>query len=436
MTPVRAQILLWESLVPDPGATEPDDGWFNAQHVILVQDSSVVITGARKAGLGVGLSRVSIEGDVLWNQSIEDIDSIINPGIGDERSIYIAPILIRFDSEFQKIEFLGHQLITFSSTYGPVYRLTMSLEGDRIDTVAGVRDRVVSASLTDRWVQLRSGRYMRAAYFPYDFDSNAYSLYVDEVLSNLTYHRDSGTLRKYFYPGEQWANPQLHLPRDIVEADNGDILFWGSGGTVERTPYNIYRPFFLRLSSDGAKLSESNPALLYDGVGLAQKLSLTRDGGSVGTYVAPVAYTEDGNSAQNDAVVIRMDTAGRRIWETPFGREGRGFLLYRTRELPDGTFITCGFSYDFDAENPGHTVEESTQHFMARISSEGEVLWTHEWGDSGVDNSLRDLVVLPDGDVIVVGLQGSEMYVARVETATLSVEEWGVPDRLDLSDGR
>lgn len=432
-TPVFGQALRWESLVADPRPEGGEEGWFKGRHIAPVDGESFVLTGERQGGYGSGVARMTAEGELVWSKAIIDIDSVINPGIGEAEEVYIRPEFSFYQPEDQTLTFFGHQRITLGALYGPLYLLKMNLDGDPIDTIAGTRDRIAFGELTSRWLHTSDNRFVVTSDYPYESDSNAYALYYTLYPPSLRFEPDSGAIRGFFRPGEQSFFPQIHYPTKLVEAENGDVIVWGSGGTVNGVPYNVYKPFFLRISPDGEEVVSTNPIEDTSTSKFSRSIAATRDGGFIGTYWIGAEYSDEDKIIRADGGIIRMDSSGKGVWETTIGEDYRDYELSSVVELPDGNLVVCGYVNNRNPEDPIRIIPQSSQFFLACLLRDGGIKWRYEWGENGVDNGLYDMIALPDGDVVVVGLQNNKMYVARVRTVTLSVDEIAVPLRIDLS---
>jgi len=100
------------------------------------------------------------------------------------------------------------------------------------------------------------------------------------------------------------------------------------------------------------------------------------------------------------AHAIRFDTEGDTLWSTMIGdssfSEGETYCI---EEHPDGGFVATGF---LTHENPA-----SMDLFLARLSSDGEMLWRRDRMDS-VNSRGFSVCVMPDGGFLVMGTRDGE----------------------------
>ena len=165
----------------------------------------------------------------------------------------------------------------------------------------------------------------------------------------------------------------------------------------------------------------------------------TADGG----WVFVGAHTHD--SCDLGMLVRRLDSAGNLLWDARVGSEN--FLLdlpgYDVQELPDGTILVCGRAWPnpmlmkFDASGallwkksfgvgkclrpqmavdaalgrvylvaggswPGSGVIWDDDFTVLAADFDGNAIWQRRYGGAGADIA-NDLVVTPDGGVLVVG---------------------------------
>ncbi len=424
------QVLRWEKLVADPDPREMSSPWYRGVHILLMKGDEIVLTGQTRGNFGSAVTRMNLNGEELWTYSITDLESAINPiFFPDSSEIYLWG-LFSYSLNGVNSVFFGHQLFV-PDTYGPLYLLELSADGRPVDTVAGTRDSVTTAALVQRWVRASTGVFVYTEYRQFSFDDNYNSMSIAFADSAARSTKDLQKLRRYYTPGQRYWEVQAHIPLDFLETANGDFVTWGAAGTVERSPYNLYRPFFHRVNSAGEELYATNPATQFEGLGTPRDLSTTEDGGFLGVYSWNTLLHANNRLLHTESVVIRLDARGERVWEWVAVDSNRNIVLEKVAELPDGDVVAAGWISDFDMEKGTGFVAGSQQLFAVRLSSEGRVVWQHEWGEKNVSEGIYGMLVLADGDVIVNGLGDGGMYVARLGMGISSVEGGRLPSQVN-----
>lgn len=148
-----------------------------------------------------------------------------------------------------------------------------------------------------------------------------------------------------------------------------------------------------------------------------EAIAETPDGGFV---IFGVTYSSSGlatvgahqlnNNGLTDCFIARFDENRERLWATYFGGPNHETPNKSIGVLPDGSLIVSGITASttniasedaYQQTNPGYT------GFIARFSPIGELMWSTYYGLGASEELLVagvwDLVMLPDGDIIVVG---------------------------------
>jgi len=112
------------------------------------------------------------------------------------------------------------------------------------------------------------------------------------------------------------------------------------------------------------------------------------------------------NHGGGDLFVAKLDSAGQLQWLHCYGGSGRedGFAI---RSSPDGNFVVAGTTGSSDGQITTGTIG---QIWVIKIDPEGNLLWNRRMGGSngpGLGQEVRDLVVDPDGTILVVGSVGA-----------------------------
>ena len=145
----------------------------------------------------------------------------------------------------------------------------------------------------------------------------------------------------------------------------------------------------LKLSSTGSKVWAKTFGDSYADQWNA--IQQTSDGGFISVGLTLSA------GAGGDAMVLRLDSSGNKVWAKSFG--GAGYdLLYSVLPTDDGGFIVVGSTTSFGAGN--------YDVLMAKLDSSGNKIWAKSFGGSNREdaNSVRET---SDGGYIVIGVTQS-----------------------------
>ena len=149
----------------------------------------------------------------------------------------------------------------------------------------------------------------------------------------------------------------------------------------------------LRLDSTGRILWDktySGPKYTHAG---ANSIVATPDGG-----FAVAGSTQSNGAGGHDAWVLRLDSKGRRLWVKIFGgpNADRASSIVT---LPDGGFAVAGTTSSKGSGNKDARV--------LRLDSAGKILWDKTFGGSKRDGA-SSIVALPDGGFAVAGFTSSK----------------------------
>jgi len=116
----------------------------------------------------------------------------------------------------------------------------------------------------------------------------------------------------------------------------------------------------------------------------------------------------------SDAVVMRLDSNGNRLWSKVFGGSLNDHV-HGIEELPGGNLIISGSSESF---GPG-----STAGYVMKLSPNGNVLWDYTYGQSGV-TGYNSSVLTNDYQIVLTGLTND--FGNGFQTITTKIDTNGV----------
>jgi hypothetical protein len=137
-------------------------------------------------------------------------------------------------------------------------------------------------------------------------------------------------------------------------------------------------------------------------------LELTSDGGFV--LAGGSTSGSDGNKASphfglHDFWVVRLDSAGNRVWERSFGGAGREPIC-SIKPTVDGGFVLVGPSDSSHGSGTKTSPHFGQQDFwVVRLDAHGQQIWDKSFGSSGPDEA-RSVLQAADGGFFVGGGSG------------------------------
>ncbi len=144
---------------------------------------------------------------------------------------------------------------------------------------------------------------------------------------------------------------------------------WPDGGYIIAGKAGNSDAYLIKLDADGNTLWTKT--LGGSGWDDARSVQQTIDGG----YILAGSTTSYG-AGEKDIYLIRTDSSGNQVWAKTFG--GSGFDIgYSVQQTTDGGFIVAGSTYSFG--------KISSDMYLIRTDSVGNVIWSEIFGDSGFD---------------------------------------------------
>tara|TARA_R110000868_G_scaffold137247_2_gene350722 strand:+ start:283 stop:1791 length:1509 start_codon:yes stop_codon:yes gene_type:complete len=122
---------------------------------------------------------------------------------------------------------------------------------------------------------------------------------------------------------------------------------------------------------------------------------------------------------ESDAYMLKIDTDGNEIWRKRY-QIPKNQGLYAVVELEDGTIVSAGQTTD--------TSDDSQAGWLIKTDANGDTLWTRTYNPSSFVDRLLNMMVLPNGDIVMVGSGRGENsttqdgWILRVDSMGCEVE--------------
>jgi hypothetical protein len=233
----------------------------------------------------------------------------------------------------------------------------------------------------------------------------------DFFLLKLDENGTADWFRTYGRVNREW-------PYGMLPLSNGELLLYGfSEPEVGRGR----RQYVIRVGGDG------DPIWEYIGESAADEFVLDALETGEGGLVLAVCVEED-------AQLVMLDPGGDIQWTQRYEIPGWQFAS-QIAPAGDGGFLLAGFTMDTGSSGQADT-------WLARSTSDGEMLWETSFGNPAYDDYATSMVRLGDGSFLI-GAIGNGMLLTRVngdakilwERSLVGDEVFGVMSLLELKEG-
>jgi hypothetical protein len=189
----------------------------------------------------------------------------------------------------------------------------------------------------------------------------------------------------------------------------------------------------LRLNANGEKVwDRSFGGNLWDA---AHVIRETPDGGFILGGLSnsdAVGNKSSGNFGLSDFWVVRLDSAGNKLWDRSFGGDS-GEELRSLVQTPDGGFLLAGQSYSLPSGSKTSPRFGDYDWWVIRVDGNGTELWQRSYGGSDYE-ILREVNRTTDGGFILSGSSSSRTNEVKTGRRYGSTDFWLV--RIDASGDR
>lgn len=136
-----------------------------------------------------------------------------------------------------------------------------------------------------------------------------------------------------------------------------------------------------------------------------------------------------------DGTLLQIDTAGNEIWSREYEVQG-GQGLWGVEQLSDGSIVSCGVTDGPSGSQAG---------WLIKTDENGDTLWTRTYDESSGTDYLRNMMVMDNGDIVMVGFGIGENslsqdgWILRVDSMGCVVENChitGVNDELGIKNDK
>jgi len=186
---------------------------------------------------------------------------------------------------------------------------------------------------------------------------------------------------------------------DLIEESNGGTDGWflklnANGEIEETTPCDTTTVEIEPVDSIGCRVNN-----LYGGSGVdyVEYMEVTTDGGYIMAGYTTSSQTGDipeANAGANDFWVMKLSKNGAIDWSRLYGESDQD-KAYSIRQTTDGGYVVAGTSLPPDSINYVGSV--------IKLDSNGEQIWESPISNEGLDLSVREIIETNDGGYMTIG---------------------------------
>ncbi|CCG52182.1 Protein of unknown function precursor [Flavobacterium indicum GPTSA100-9 = DSM 17447] len=163
-----------------------------------------------------------------------------------------------------------------------------------------------------------------------------------------------------------------------------------------------------------------------NGVDMLYSVKITKD---VGYILAGISNSsksldkKDDSKGGDDIWIVKLNAKGNELWQKTIGGKGQEKVSV-IRVLSDGSYIIGGSSSSYKTRvatngqiNPYNKSEDTRgnlDYWIIKMKDDGSIVWQKTLGGKFVDE-LKDLVVLPNGNILAGGYSNSPISGDKTE---------------------
>jgi uncharacterized delta-60 repeat protein len=198
-----------------------------------------------------------------------------------------------------------------------------------------------------------------------------------------------------------FGGENAEIPRCIRRTTDGGCIVAGRTSSFSPGYCDFY---IIKLDQNGNKNWEK----VYGGDSWDDPWSIqqTADGG----YVV-AGFTESTGAGGNDVYIMKLDTAGDRVWEKTFGG-ALNDAANSIQQTADGGYAVAGFTESIGAGG--------LDVYIMKLDTAGELVWEKTFGGT-LNDAANSVQQTADGGYVVAGFTesngagGSDVYILKID---------------------
>ncbi len=194
--------------------------------------------------------------------------------------------------------------------------------------------------------------------------------------------------------------------------EQGEVLMTGGTKSFGGSDYDTW---LIKTDSIGNVLWQETYNSISPGGGGGTKVFPLTDGN-----YAIVGGVENMSTGNSDALIMKVDPLGNEIWIKEHVAPIGSHSFWSGAALSNGAIIGVGQTTNTD--------DGSQAGWLMKTDANGDTLWTHTYNPSGSTDLLRNMMLMPNGDIVMVGFgRGANSttqdgWILRVDSLGCEVE--------------
>ncbi len=238
----------------------------------------------------------------------------------------------------------------------------------------------------------------------YDDTTNA-----DADILLITVDTLGNELNRVVYGGG--GTDYIHSGTTINE--QGEVLMTGGTKSFGGSDYDTW---LIKTDSIGNVLWQETYNSISPGGGGGTKVFPLTDGN-----YAIVGGVENMSTGNSDALIMKVDALGNEIWIKKHVAPIGSHSFWSGAALSNGAILGVG--------QTTNTNDGSQAGWLMKTDTNGDTLWTHTYNPSGSIDLLRNMMLMPNGDIVMVGFgRGANSttqdgWILRVDSMGCEIED-------------
>lgn len=263
------------------------------------------------------------------------------------------------------------------------------------------------------WAAAKPGEAVNSALVYKDNTSVIVDTYGDYVSTLSLSLRDTGELN--LTPDPLTGALAAEISGLVVKTSDHDGTMrnvWANGLYAVTGNDSAYSISFRNVAEmeDGSLIAVGEIA---PGANVSEDADVVLKDFSGGTWTVRVNYSVH-NGVDSDALIMKMDTAGRPLWVGSLGGHDHD-ILHSVKATADGGFAAAGESGSLDGDFIAGS-RGGTDGFLVKYAAGGVREWLQNIGGTKEDK-LNGVTILPDGGYAVVGSSASSSLNTKPEAS-------------------
>ena len=202
---------------------------------------------------------------------------------------------------------------------------------------------------------------------------------------------------------KSYGGSKADLAFSVEPTDDGGCIVIGISESIDfdvSYNYDYNDIWVLKLDQQGN--IEWEKAIGGGGRDYGREVLITKDGGYlIAGYSSSKNKDLDTNYGSTDGWIIKLDSKGEIVWKKNYGGSGAE-TIFSIIESADGSYVFAGGSASFDYDLEFAQTRGYGDIWITKITPEGEIIWTKTYGGSS-DEFANSIVETKDRGFVLTG---------------------------------